>query len=134
MPSLLGLITRLRQLGTPRQPRRTASAAACAARRDSSGSSPPSPTLMSTRLAALRAEAAASTAPVTASPRRFGLPASASRAASQSHPRADPGDLQRHEGRAQQCLLPLDAPAGSRPGKAERLEHGRVGPGVLSAS
>jgi len=32
---------------------------------------------MSTREAALRAEAAASTAPVTASPRRLGLPASA---------------------------------------------------------
>jgi len=54
-----------------------ASAAACAARCDSSGSSPPSRTLMSTRQAALRAEAAASSAPVTASPRRFGLPASA---------------------------------------------------------
>ena len=36
---------------------------------------------MSTRLAALRAEAAASTAPVTASPRRLGLPASATRTA-----------------------------------------------------
>jgi len=38
---------------------------------------PPRSTLMSTRLAALRAEAAASSAPVTASPCRLGLPASA---------------------------------------------------------
>ena len=37
---------------------------------------------MSTRLAALWAEAAASTAPVTASPRRLGLPASATWTAS----------------------------------------------------
>ena len=54
------------------------------------GSSPPRPTLMSTRQAALRAEAAASTAPVTASPRRFGLPASATRDGQLRHPRADP--------------------------------------------
>ena len=85
---------------------------------------------MSTRQAALRAEAAASSAPVTASPRRFGLPSSATRTASSRHLRADPGDLQRHVGRAQQRLprpfpaLPVVA------GLATGVEHGRVGPGV----
>ena len=72
----------VRYSSSPGLRRHSASAAACAARCDSPGSSPPSRTLMSTRQAALRADAAASSAPVTASPRRFGLPASASCAAS----------------------------------------------------
>ena len=77
---------------------------------------------MSTRQAALRTEAAASTAPVTASPRGPGYPLGHPHG-QLSHLRADLGDLQRHDRRAQERLPRLPALA-VLPRQADRLEHG----------
>ena len=85
---------------------------------------------MSTRQAALRADAAASSAPVTASPRRFGLPASASCAAIAATRAPISAISSRHDGRGQQ-RLPRPLPALSvAAGQAAGVEHGRVGAGV----
>ena len=76
---------------------------------------------MSTRQAALRADAAASSAPVTASPRRFGLPASATCAASAATRAPIPAISSGTR------AAPRNA-SGRWPGRG--LEHGRVGAGV----